>query len=104
MGMCVRKMYDTKYEVINEQELEIKQSSFSSYERVYFRASEFYSSVDLYLCNFNYGHKVYRSKMQISNFFANTDLYLHNAVAKMRERSEPKEGKTRREDTSHYKV
>ena len=38
-GLCVRKILETKYEVINEQELELKRESMDVYERVYFRAS-----------------------------------------------------------------
>jgi hypothetical protein len=101
VGLCVRKIVDTKYETIDEQILEIKKDSFNNYERVVFLASEFFSSVDLYLCNFNYGYKYYRSKMQITNLVAGCDLSLHSPAAKMREKCEAGERKGRSEDASY---
>lgn len=86
-GLCVRRILETKYEVINEQELELKRESIDIYERIYFRASEFYSSIDISLFTFNYGFKTYRSKLQISNHF-NCDLHTHSATLKMREKCE----------------
>lgn len=95
-GLCVRKVLETKYEVINEQELELKRESIDICERIYFRASEFYSSIDIYLFTFNYGFKAYRSKLQISNHFS-CDLHCHSATLKMREKCEG-DGKNRKEE------
>lgn len=65
-----------------------REESLNHYERVFFRASEFYSSVDFYLATFNYGYKYYRSKLTIPHLLAGIDLNLHNPVGRMKEKCE----------------
>lgn len=73
-GLCVRRSPEAKLEAIDEQLLEMRREGFHAYERVLFRSSEFFSSVDLHLCTFNYGYKYYRSKLQLSSLLAHADL------------------------------
>ncbi len=85
MGLCVRKNIETKYEIIDEELIQLRKGDINSYQRVYFRASEFYSSVDFYIKTFEYGYKSYRNKMQISNFLEG-GLTQQNAKSKMKEK------------------
>jgi hypothetical protein len=49
------------------------------------------------MCNFNYGYKYYRNKLQISNLIGSSDLYLHNPLAKMKEKCEMAEKRHKHE-------
>jgi hypothetical protein len=85
MGLCVRKTVDSKYEPIDEQLLELKKDSFHCFERIVFRSAEFFSSADLFLSNFNYGYKLYRSKLQIADLLSGIDLAQCSPSARMKE-------------------
>jgi hypothetical protein len=104
-GLCVRKLVDFRYETIDEQLMEIKrEDSLNHYERVFFRASEFYSSVDLYLATFNYGYKYYRSKQQIADLLSGVDLSLHTPAGRMKEKCESGERRVRSEDIAAWRA
>lgn len=103
-GLCVRKIVDYRFETIDEQLLEIKRGdSLNHYQRIFFRASEFYSSVDLYLATFNYGYKYYRNKLQIADLLAGVDLSSCSSAAKMKEKCENSDRKVRSEEVAAWK-
>lgn len=104
-GLCVRKMVDYSFETIDEQVMEIKrEDSLNHYQRIFFRASEFYSSVDLYLATFNYGYKYYRNKLQIADLLEGVDLSSCSPPAKMKEKCENTDKKVRSEEVAAWKT
>lgn len=97
MGLCMRKNIETKYQVIDEDTIELRKGDIKSYERVYFRASEFFSSVDFYIKTFQYGYKSYRNKMQIANFFEG-EVTQQTMKSKMKEKVQQLQKKSKRQD------
>lgn len=97
MGLCVRKNIETKYEVIDEELIQLRKGEINSYERVYFRASEFYSSVDFCIKTFQYGYKSYRNKMQIANFLEG-GVSQQSLKSKMKEKVQQLQKKSKRQD------
>jgi hypothetical protein len=103
---CVKKQTEVRYETIDTQVLEIKKGNINRFEKVTFRASEFFSSIDFYLSTFNYGFKLYRSKMQLSHLLAASDLTKTkptNALSLSLESSNPKSQKKKENELLKYK-
>jgi len=65
---------DIKYETIDTQIFRFENRIITIYDKIIFRASEFFSSIDLYITTFNYGYKYYISKSQISDNLSGADL------------------------------
>jgi hypothetical protein len=81
-SLCTRRLTETKYEPLDTQIFLLNLPPHSySHQRLFFRNSEFFSSVDLLIAVFTYGTKEFRTKQQLSNFFTGSDLARCNPKA-----------------------
>jgi hypothetical protein len=63
-----------KYETIDTQTFKFKNRIITVHDKIVFRSSEFFSSVDLFITTFNYGYKYFTNKLQMSNLLLGADL------------------------------
>ena len=64
-----------------------------------FRNCEFFSSVDTHICTFNLGYKLYKDKMQISNYYKNVRSSKESAKGTVKD----KMGNERKEEINQHR-